>query len=336
MKKLFLVIGLFVLSACSGGGGGGSSPSTSIPQIIAPPKMSCGGIDCISGSTISSSSFSAKSIDAFAVNRFIDFKSSYDSMKSYLWQVENYINSLNVIADEEGIESCNDIPTSGSITSVGSTLTFSTSSESWNIGNGMVAMDKKIFMSDATTDAEIHLKCDTSVQSLHIIWKNSNDRFEAFSQINTITKAISIQSAYISGSTGNRSMGYFNTDGTDFFELAHFSSGSSSQTSVIGKSFKNSTYNNTSIDMEYAISDVLGADLDSVDFGDNGTSERGCASSYRSSSPNLTEYSCDPDGDPMNPVKDALLTSNGILLGNSGSPAWDTTYLNSLTIADPQ
>lgn len=333
-SKIILVLSLSALfSACSSGGGGGGGPSSNIPEILKAPGLSCGGVNCLSGGNVTSS------VASLSTSRYLDFKAAYDGINGAdLILIKNLINTFNTIADDEGITTCDDVPTSGSYVDGDLSLTFNTSSESWNLdGAGLVSMDRKVFLSDVTSRAEVHFKCAGSTQYLHVIYDNSlggGGKAESFSIMNTETSAMTIQAARIEG--GLTSMFYFTSDGSNVFEVARFEIYGGGHSSVLGKSFKNSIYDLSDTALEYVFSSVSGADLDAVDFGDSGTSERFCANNYRSSSVSISPFSCDPDDDPLSPAKYALLTSNPNLLGSSGSPAWNTSYLSGLTIADPQ
>lgn len=342
MKKQIgaLIVG-FLMTACSGGGGGsGSSPSGSVPEVFKKPKLNCGSKDCISGGSVSSFAMKAsnkayQSVSPLSVGNYTFFKTSADNTKTRLNDIADTVHILNLISADEDITDCSSLPVSGTYNHNGVyDLTFAVGGESWNIGNGLTVMTHEITMDSTAQTSRISFKCDTLVQSLHIITKTKGGspiHYESFSQINTMTKEITLQVAMLS-STANE-MAYFHSDGNDEFNMAVFTSdGGATHQSVIAKSYKDSTFDLSATRVEYAYSTTGGVDLDTINFDGSGNA-RGCVSDYRTS-PSVSAGSCDPNGDPMNPVKYALTTDLGaILLGDATT--WDTDALNAMTIIDP-
>lgn len=347
--KTKMIIGLLasvLMTACGGGGGGSSSsPSTSIAQLVKYPTLQCGGVDCLSGSTVSSSSFSSKAVVAQSVSAmstgdsiYGDFKTSYDNVKSRLADVKSLIEIINMMADDESdvIQSCSDIPTTGTYTWNDTyDLTFYAGDESWNMGNGSVAMDHKILMEDQSGGKTLfQFNCDDTFQNLHVIYSGGGAQTESFSVINLSTNETQIQVVDIPAGTTQRNMGYFYSNG-NAFTLAYFDSdtaNSALQSQVIATTFAGSSAVHSQY-LEFAWTNVNGADLDNVSFGDSGgTAYRGCGVGYRTGSPTVYDSSCNSESGHQND-KSALVTSlYSILLGDA--TAWSISSLNSITVDD--
>lgn len=323
---LLAVVTIFILTACSGGGGGGSSaPSSSVPQVIKYPKAKCGSKDCLTGATISSLAMNDGTAHDTA-------KNGYSNIKTRLDDIKNFVQFINLVASEENIESCADIPTAGSLTWDVHTFTFSTGAESWNLGGGSVTMTHQVTMDNASNTTQFNFRCDNTVQSLHVITKSKVSTYhaESFSQMNSVTGETRIQ--VVAATNTSRDMAYFYSDGGDKFTLASFFSSSGSQSSVIAKSQETAPeVNPEQIYIETAYSLTDGIDLDTLAFGDGVNAYRGCVYNYRTSSPAYYPNSCDSN----NPTtKYALMSGlSPILLGDATT--WDTQALANITIMDP-
>lgn len=344
MKNLFYILMALSLAACSGGGGGSvSTPSTSVAQVIKAPQLNCGGKDCLSGATVASSSLTLKASDvsSLAVNSYDDFKSAYANMKLQLQSVKEVVNVLNGVANEEDLASCDDIPTSGSFNWNNWQFTFDVGTESFDIGNGLVTLTKKVVMEQTATGnykAEVQLACSGNVQSLHIIGTSRDavssvkTRFETYSQIDTVTGAISLQAgSIVANSPVDRLIGYFSTSGGADFEVGIFANQSGGYVSSIGKTYDGNNWSDTKL--EYVTSRTSGENLDTLAFGvDVGAvgNDRQCVFDYKTT-PSFYTSSCDPN-DPT--AKNSLVSIQGNLLGLSGSPAWNTSYTDQLDITD--
>lgn len=345
MNKLILIVGCFYLTACGGGGGGSSSsPSTSVPQVIKYPQAKCGSKDCVTGDSVSGYSVNNKPSDFQSLSGGGDYydqvKTSYSNIKGRLEDVKSLVEIINMMADDEGISSCDEIPTSGTYTWNDTfSLVFNSGDESWNLGSGSVSMTHKIKMT-SLVDSGVTLfefKCDTStLQSLHI----RTAYMESFSQIESATNEVHLQVADIPSIATStvRQMAYFNSDGSDSFSLGYFYSDTNDalvRYQVVATSFEDATYSQNASDwMEYAYAGALGAtDIDTVSFGSGTDAYRSCVYQYRSSSPsNFYDNSCDM-ANTTQKYATVSATASGVLLGDA--TAWSLSELNGMTIDDP-
>lgn len=353
MRKQFLRRGflassvILILSAC-GGGGGGSSPSTAAPQYINKPTVNCGSKDCFSGAEASSLSIGTSSVEGNAA--YTSAKNEYDSVKGFFTdtgKVGYVVQLLNAAASENGISSCDDIPTDGTTFSFGGyTFTLSPSSEQWSLSGGMVTMTHQITGADANSNVQYNFNCDATVQRLHILTKDlgTGSKAEVYSERNLLTGETHIE---IADDSSGKSLFYFSSNGGDKFTLAHLSNNGSSASSLLVTS---DVLNPPQTDaasqyIEVVRSGASNADLDTADWDftlhGNANAYRGCIMNYRSSS-SATSYenSCNastvaPPGD-MGTKYARLSNLPNLLVGDGiAVSSWSVVGLNNLVIPNP-
>lgn len=346
MKKIMILSMVLALTACGGGSGGGSSVGgSSYNKIIKAPQIKCGSNDCITGETVSFTSSLVSGSQFMALSagdEFDGFKADYDQIKTALSRIQEEVENFNRLATEEELASCDDIPTTGSFTVPGEKITeliFASGDENFDLGEGMVAMQKKISVS---TDGEplmvLQVACSGTTQTVHILNSGVNDNmgveekvlFEAFYQIDSSTGKINLQFTEIMG-TVYRTMASFKTNGGIDFNVSGFmkygTGGTAAYTSFSSVGFDDVVFPVGALEMVYSTNQ--GADLDAINFGSVAGEERICVYGYSSSPVFDDSSSCYGDT-----TKSALVPAVAPMLGEGGSPAWNTTYLDAISIFD--
>ncbi len=335
MKKLALVIISLALAACGGGGGGGSSSGGGYTTILKAPQMKCGEMDCVTGARASSFTQALAAGDQYDL-----FKDEYAHMKHVLSRVQEEVNNFNRLASGEDISNCSEIPTSGTFTIPGQKVTeliLDVGSEGFDLGSGMVNMSHKIIIeTDGIPSLEMQFACVGNKQTIHLLSSgtvNASDKvlFEAYYEIDTGSGSTKLQFAEVFGSD-YRTMASFKSSGGSDFDLTGITNyGGSSYVSVSAKTLDDTPVTSGTF-LEYVYSPNIGANLDAIGFGSSSGEERVCATNYKGALPSIGTHSCD---DPLNPSAPATaLVPDSNLLGQSGSPAWNTTYLNDIDIRD--
>lgn len=346
--SIFLIFPIaLALTACGASKSGSSGAGvSSYNHIIRTPQVKCGSKDCLTGEAVSltSSLKSGSQFMALSVGgEFNGFKTDYAQIKTALSRIQEEVENFNRFASDEELSSCDDIPTTGSFTVPGqkvTVLTFSTGDESFDLGEGLVAMEKKISI---TTDGDplmlLQVACDGTTQTVHILNSGVNTNngvdekvlFEAFYQTDSSTGKVNLQFAEIMG-TVYRTMASFKTSGGIDFNISGFTKngtgGSSSYSSFSAMGFDDaSSFPIGALEMVY--STTQGASLNGINFGSITGQERVCAYGY-SSTPSFDDTeSCYADT-----TKSALVPVVPPMLGDGGSPAWNTTYLEAINITD--
>lgn len=343
MKNYLGVLLALAVTGCSGGGGGGSSTDGGTNEILMAPKAVCGSKDCLSGASVSFAPKHKSSVATLAAgDEFDSFKTDFNKIKTALSRIQEEIENFNSLATEEELESCSDIPTTGSFTIPGTketVMTFAAGDESFNLGDGSVTMQKKISVS---TDGEplmvLQVNCSGTTQTIHILNSGVVDNsgvdekvlFEAFYSVDSATGKINLQFAEIMG-TIYRTMGSFKTDGGIDFDMTGFmkygTGGSASYGSFSSVGFDDASFVTGALEMVYSTNQ--NADLDAIDFGSASGEERVCVYGYTSTPTYDSSASC-----YNNSTKSALVPASAPLLGTGGSPAWNTNYLDAITITD--
>lgn len=347
--KTIMAMGMLtIFTACGGsGGGGGSAPSYTAPSYVKSAKMKCGSKDCISGAAVSS--FSAKASGIHTMNStwgdsaLSGFKSQYGAAKLIVANTNSVIEQLNLMADDNSITSCDDIPTSGNFTFGGWDYELGGHFDDFNLGDGNIATDHSLKGSNSSGDSVlISFKCGTT-QSIHIISKgNAGSLDEVFYSVNTNTNAITI--LYGEVVSGLKSYGYFKNDGGDAFTFGLFQNnaagnapgaylaGTKNYTSHTGLTMPASDY------LEIGWTGVVGEEVeDMATFGGDSNHYRGCVEDYRTGSFITNDSGCAYITNPVdNGNDDASFSVSdfpGNLIGNA--TAWTTDDVKSLSITDP-
>lgn len=353
-KGMITVSILMVLSAC-GAGGGSSNNSSKAPSYLKSAKIQCGTKDCLTGSSVGSLS-AASTVGATSVATYytIELKDVFTTAKSKVAEVNNYISLLNGMADDNDVETCDDIPTTGTLSYAGYTVNLGTGGGSFDMGTGLRSPDHSVKMTDANSITYIGFVCGSS----QFVWLVREDigtgnRDEYLYELDTTTNAIAI-SWGSTAAAGTNSLGYFNSDGTDSFTFAYFDYANSpsggynhsfvggakpftlvstgatkspADTFEFAYSYGNTAQSAVAID-SVAWGEVLGSPLP--------ISYRGCVNLYRTSSPQIVDRSCSYDGvtagtDAIKNFTAAAITVPTV--GNASS--WSATDAAGLTLTDP-
>lgn len=342
MRLLFSAL-VLTLSACSGGGGGGgSSSNASTPTYVKAAKVKCGSNDCITGAAISGLSLKASGIQTFSTgdDMYTTFKAQYDAAKLAVANSNSVIEQLNLMADDNGITSCDEIPTTGNFTFGGWSYVLGGHYDSFDIGQGSVSTDHSLKGTNSSGDTiVISFKCGTT-QSVHIITKagSSGDLYEYFYQLNTGTSAIVLQYGSVSGS--NKAYGYFRNDGGDAFTFGLFqnTTGGTSPNAVVGgaKDYTSATSTVTAASamLSFAFTSVSHEDIDSVSALSNDTTHyRACVTANRTS---VVSNSCANQANVSGSTGTEVDFSVGSVPNSIGNAsAWSTDDVKSLSITDP-
>ncbi len=330
MKNQMIALGMMMslLTACggSGGGGAGGSGDTFSPKLVKPAQVKCGSKDCVSGATVNS--LSAKVMSQGMINALsADGDSSYSSVKTQYSTtqvlVENtnrMINTLNDMAYDNDVASCETIPTSGNFTFAGWDITLMAGSGSWNIGDGSITPDHALYMTNSSGDsAYIAFKCGTP-QNIHAITETSSgDLYEVFYRVDTASNSIKLQ--YGSKTSMMNTYGYFTNAGSSAFTWALFQNTTSNASpngfmmGSVGSSY-----------LEFANTYIQNEDIDSVSFGGNTLHYRACVGNYLNGATSTQDSSCG-----------VSLSASGLpanLIGNAST--WTTQDVSGLTITRPQ
>lgn len=359
MKNGFFVLAtmtaLVGLVGCSGSGGGGGGGSSTTPSYVKSAKIQCGTKDCLSGSNVGS--MSAKStVHAMTTASYytIELKDVFNTAKSKVAEINNYITLLNGMADDNGVQSCETIPTTGTLTYAGYTVELGTGGGSFNMGNGARVPDHSVKLTDNNSITYISFKCGTP-QFVWLVREDlgTSNRDEFLYELNTSTNAIVI-SWGATASAGINSLGYFNSDGTDSFSFAYFDyannpAGGYNHSFVGGaKPFTmahTGAIKPASETFEFAYSYGNTAQtataIDSVAWGENTGSPlpisyRGCVSLYRTGSPQMSDYSCSYDGTTAGTDVIKNFKASDIVappVGNASS--WSPAEAGALALTDP-
>lgn len=348
---------LSILTACGGGGGGGgaSSPSVSSPSYVKSAKLQCGTKDCLTGANVGALSIQdAVQIRASLPYYNIELKDVFQTAKAKVASVNSYISLLNGMAADNDVTSCTDIPTSGTLTYAGYTVTLGAGGGSADLGNGSRVPDHSVKLVDANSVTHISFKCGTP----QFVWLVKEDigtgnRDEYMYELNPATNAIVVTWG-ATASAGVNSLGYFKNDGSDSFSFAYFDyannpAGGYNHSFVGGaKPFtmvSTGAIKSAADTFEFAYSygntaqPALG--IDSVIFGEVvgsplPISYRGCVNLYRTGSPQIVDRSCSYDG--STPGSDAVknFTAASITAPPVGSAsAFSASEAQNLVITDP-
>jgi hypothetical protein len=353
MRKRLLGKGLLapslilILSACSGGGGGGSSSSRATPTYVKSAKIQCGTKDCISGASVSGFSAKAFGIDIMSStwgdSALSGFKSQYGAAKLIVANTNSIVEQLNLMAEDNSITSCDDIPTTGNFTFGGWDYELGGHFDDFNIGGGNVSTDHSLKGSNASGDKIlISFKCGTT-QSIHIISKgNAGGLDEVFYSVNTATNAITI--LYGEVLSGLSSYGYFKNDGGDSFTFGLFQNnaagtapgaylaGTKNYTSHTGLTMPASDY------LEIGWTGVAHEEVEDMGtFGGDSNHYRGCVEDYRTGSFITNDSGCAYITNPVDNGNDdssfSVSDFPSNLIGNA--TAWTTDDVKALSITDP-
>lgn len=353
VKGVFMSSILLVLSAC-GAGGGSSSNSSKVPSYLKSAKIQCGTKDCLSGSSVGSLSTSSVGATSVASYYTIELKDVFSTAKNKVLEANNYIALLNGMADDNDVQSCEDIPTTGSFSYAGYAVTMGAGGGGFNLGNGYRAPDHSVKMTDANSITYIGFICGPS-QFVWIVREDlgTGNRDEYTYELDTATNGITI-SWGATAAAGTNSLGYFNSDGTDSFTFAYFdhsnnpaggynhsfvggakpfalvSTGttkSPADTFEFAYSYGNTAQSAVAID-SVAWGEVLGSPLP--------ISYRGCVNLYRTSSPQIVDRSCSFDGVTAGSDTQINFTASSIAAVTMGNASgWSAADAAALVLTDP-
>ncbi|MBX2986692.1 MAG: hypothetical protein KF802_02235 [Bdellovibrionaceae bacterium] len=330
MKKQMIALGMLMtlLTACGGSGGGGSGGSgdTFSPKIIKPAQVKCGSKDCVTGSTVNT--LSAKVMSQGLINAmsadgdsaYSTIKTQYSTTQILVNNTNQVINTLNDMAYDNDIASCESIPTSGSFTFAGWNINLMAGSGSWNIGDGSVVPDHALKMTNSSGDsAYIAFKCG-SPQNIHVITEASNgDLYEVFYRVDTATNALKLQYGSVISAMNN--YGYFVNNGSTSFTWALFQN---TTTNTSPNGFMAGSVGGSYL--EFASTYVVNEDIDSVSFGGNTLHYRSCVANYLNGGSATSDSACG-----------VSLSASGLpgnLIGNAST--WTTADVAGLSITRPQ
>lgn len=325
MKKQMIALGFMVsiLTACGGGGGGsGGSGSTFSPKVIKPAQVKCGTKDCITGSTVSSLSLKGmiSALSADGDNAYSTVKIQYSTTQILLNNINQVINTLNDMAYDNDIASCEAIPTSGNFSFGGWDVEMIAAYGSWNLGDGNVVPDHALKMTNASGDsAFIAFKCGTP-QNIHAITEGSNgDLYEVFYRVDSATNAIKLQYGSVTSMMNN--YGYFESAGDKAFTWALFNN---TTTNTSPNGFMAGSVGGSYL--EFASTYIVGEEIDDVAFGGNTLHYRACVGNYLNGGSSTQDSTCGVG------LTSTSLSSN--LIGNANT--WSTAEVATLSINRPE